>query len=48
MSGDVVVGASGLATGSNEHAFRWTGGNVVVGSSLINDPVNITSHAFLW
>jgi probable HAF family extracellular repeat protein len=23
-SGDVVVGSSGLATGSNEHAFRWT------------------------
>jgi probable HAF family extracellular repeat protein len=33
----------------NSEATAVSGnGNVVVGSSLINDPVNITSHAFLW
>ena len=39
-----------LGTSSiNSEATAVSGnGNIVVGSSLIDDPVNITSHAFLW
>ena len=42
-----TLGGTSSTSNINSEANAISGnGNIVVGSSLINDPVNITSHAF--
>ena len=43
-----TLGGTSSSSINSEATAVSSNGNVVVGSALINDPVNITSHAFLW